>query len=185
MTLANKLTCLRMILIIPLIIIASLRFKLNFPFSIIFAILALIIFVVACITDYFDGKIARETDTVTDFGKLTDPIADKLLTFSFLFVAVKYGKLSSLIVLVMLIREIIVTYERLQLAKNNYGVMSASKLGKIKTVVVMVTIVLIIILPAYKVVNNILMIPAMILTVLSGIDYHIKVTEYLKGEING
>lgn len=181
MTLANKLTCLRIVLVIPFLIFADLRYWVSFPFNIFFAILALIIFVIACITDYFDGKIARSTDTVTDFGKLMDPLADKLLTFSFLFVLVMHNKVSLLIVSLMLARELIITYERLYLTKHNLGVLSASIYGKIKTVVTMVTLCIIMILPAFKILYTILLLPACILTVVSGIDYHIKASKMIGG----
>lgn len=184
MTLANKLTCLRMILVVPFLIFASLRYCFSGIYSLPFMIIAVIIFVFACITDYFDGKIARATNTVTDFGKLLDPLADKLLTFSLLFVLVRYNRISILLVCIMLAREFIVTYERIYLTKQGYGVMPASIYGKIKTVVTMITLVIIMILPAIKILYSILILPSCILTVLSGVDYHIKADKMLRGGSN-
>lgn len=184
MTLANKLTCLRMILVVPFLIFSSLRYYFIGPITIIFMIPTLLIFIIASITDYFDGKIARSTNTVTDFGKLMDPLADKLLTFSFLFVLVKYNLVSILLIALMLIREFIVSSERITLTKLGYGVMPASIYGKIKTLVTMLTIILMIILPAFKLLYTILIIPACVLTIFSGVDYHLKAKKIIEGGSN-
>lgn len=187
MNLSNKLTCLRMILIVPFLILSSLKFYtlygIQTGWNIFSSILALIVFAIACASDYYDGKIARETNTITDFGKMMDPIADKLITFTFLFVLVKYDKMSVLLVFIMLLREILVTYERIQLVKKGCGVLPAAKIGKIKTVVIMITIAIILIIPDFifmKILNDILIIPGLILTVYSGVEYHMKAVEELK-----
>lgn len=184
MTLANKLTCLRMVLVVPFLIFASLRYFFHGATTIPFILLSVIVFVVASITDYFDGKIARATNTVTDFGKLLDPLADKLLTFSLLFVLVKYNRISILLVCIMLVREFVVTYERIYLTRFGYGVMPASIYGKIKTAVTMVTLVIILMLPANKILYSILILPACILTVISGVDYHLKASKIVRGDEN-
>ena len=166
--LANKLTVLRLILILPFIF----HLELAYLFNRAFIIFAMLIYIIAVITDYFDGKIARATDTVSDFGKMMDPIADKLLTFSYLIILVSYSRISALFVLIMLAREILVTQERIYLVSINQGVLPASILGKIKTIVLMITILLLMILDSGIVFNNILLLPSVILTVISGYEYH-------------
>lgn len=173
--LANKLTVLRLFLILPFMFFTNLTYSIARPLNIFFNLLALAIFILATITDYYDGKIARETNTITDFGKLLDPIADKLLTFSFLAILVYHNQISIFVVLILLVREIIITEQRIYLTTVSAGVLAASKLGKLKTISMFISIVIILIMPispASLVINNILFIPAIVLSLLSAKEYH-------------
>ena len=173
MNLPNKLTLLRMALI---------------PFFVIFAkmdalwaqIVAVIIYVAACVTDALDGHIARSRGMVTNFGKFIDPIADKLLVMSALIVLTAQGRMPDWVCILMLAREFLVSGFRL-VAVENGRVIAAGPLGKLKTVFQMLaTIALMLLVPvegeallgqAGVTVANILMYVALALTVVSGADY--------------
>ena len=97
MNLPNKLAMLRMILIIPFVLIIQVALSTdNLGLEIFTRLIATIIFVGAAITDYFDGKIARKYNMITNLGKLIDPLADKLLVISAMVVFTKYDRLSFL-----------------------------------------------------------------------------------------
>ena len=182
MNLSNKLTILRLILIIPFIFFFDMGLSYSNIFIVFFGrIFALSIFVAAIMTDYFDGKIARETGTVTDFGKIMDPIADKLLTFSCMFVLLKHDLIPLIFVLIILTREFIVTAERALAASRGAGAIPASSLGKYKTVATYIALSIAILLPnvwGVKLIISILLIPAVVLTVISGIEYHNEAKKY-------
>lgn len=187
MNLSNKLTILRLILIIPFIFFFDMGLSYSNIFIVFFGrIFALSIFVAAIMTDYFDGKIARETGTVTDFGKIMDPIADKLLTFSCMFVLLKHDLIPLIFVLIILTREFIVTAERALAASRGAGAIPASSLGKYKTVSTYIALSIAILLPnvwGVKLIISILLIPAVVLTVISGIEYHNEAKKYFSDEI--
>lgn len=137
---------------------------------------AAILFVVGISTDWVDGYLARRHDIVTDFGKLWDPIADKLLTGAGFIGLAVLGELNWWVVIVILIREWGITIHRLMVAKEH--VVAAAWMGKVKTAVQAVALswallpLHVVIGPQLWVVGTaILMIVALILTVASGIDY--------------
>lgn len=132
MNIANKLTLLRIVLI-PVFIVF---FYIDVPYKYHFATL---VFIIASLTDLFDGKLARKHDIVTNFGKLVDPIADKLLVSSALVMLAALGWVHEIIVIILIGREFIVSGLRL-LAAAKGVVLAASMLGKIKTVVQIVAI---------------------------------------------
>ena len=133
MNLPNKLTVLRIILV-PFFIASLL---VSFPHH--YAV-ALIFFIIASVTDYFDGKIARKHNLVTDFGKFLDPLADKILVISALICFVSLGICDSILVIIVLFREFAVTSVRL-VAASQGNVVAANIFGKIKTVTQMVAII--------------------------------------------
>ena len=133
MNLPNKLTVLRIILV-PFFIASLL---VSFPHH--YAV-ALIFFIIASVTDYFDGKIARKHNLVTDFGKFLDPLADKILVVSALICFVSLGICDSILVIIVLFREFAVTSVRL-VAASQGNVVAANIFGKIKTVTQMVAII--------------------------------------------
>ncbi len=135
MNLPNKLTLLRIILV-PFMIAAIL---INFPCH---YLVALAVFGVASLTDMFDGKIARSRGMVTNFGKFSDPLADKILVISALVCFVQCGMCDSLIVIVTLFREFAVMSVRL-LAASEGKVVAANIWGKVKTVTQIIAIILI------------------------------------------
>ena len=143
---------------------------------------ALAIFVLASLTDLLDGKLARKYNLVTNFGKFMDPLADKLLVCSAMIVLTGLGRLPSWIVCVIIAREFIISGFRL-IASDNGVVIAASMWGKVKTVFQMaMVIVLIADLPGYffKVTEKILIWAALILTVVSLVDYIVKNKDVLK-----
>lgn len=184
MNLANKLTLLRVILIPFFIVcfyIPSLVFNVvnlndyQIPFA---NILALIIFLVAAITDFIDGYIARKYNMITDFGKFMDPLADKLLVTAALLMLLENTLISGWVVFVILAREFIVTGFR-TIAASKGVVIAAGWLGKIKTVVqfIMISTLLLLNYPFELLnlpVDQIFVALAVILTLASGVEYIYK-----------
>ena len=133
----NKLTILRIILI-PVFMLFLLVPRDNS----ICAWIALVIFIGASVTDWFDGHIARATNQITTFGKFADPLADKLLTSAALISFIELYNVPSWMIFVIVAREFIVTGLRL-VAISEGKVIAASMAGKIKTFVQMIAIVLV------------------------------------------
>ena len=179
MDLPNKLAMLRMILIIPFVLIMQVALTIdNLSLEIFTRLIATIIFVGAAITDYFDGKIARKYNMITNLGKLIDPLADKLLVISAMVVFTKYDRLSLWIVLIIIFRELLITGLRSIVAAEGI-VIAAETLGKWKTTTQMIALTIMILLPTSGFVNNILMIIPLILTIQSGVEYVMKSKEIL------
>lgn len=174
MNLPNKLTMFRVILI---------------PFFVVFLLvdittvdkwIALAIFIIASLTDLLDGKIARKYNLVTNFGKFMDPLADKLLVCSALICLVALEKIPAWIVIVIIAREFIISGFRL-VASDNGVVIAASYWGKFKTTFQMVMICLMIAdIEALQTVTMIIMWAALILTVISLVDYLVKNKDVMK-----
>ncbi|MCL2637544.1 MAG: CDP-diacylglycerol--glycerol-3-phosphate 3-phosphatidyltransferase [Oscillospiraceae bacterium] len=132
MNLANKLTFLR-VLMIPLFVF----FLLNN-----FYLIALILFILASITDALDGYIARKHNMVTDLGKLLDPLADKVLVISALVCFIDVFRIPAWAVVIIIAREFVVTGFRLAVVqKDNKAVIAADVWGKIKTAFTMGAII--------------------------------------------
>lgn len=178
---ANQLTLLRLVLIIPFLLFLWLSYfgRSDITYILVvkatFRVVALSIFVLAVVTDYFDGKIARETNTVTDFGKLMDPIADKLLTFTFLLVLLQARAISLLLVLILLFREFFITALRALVSSKISVIIPASSWGKYKTIALYISLFIIGLIPVFPyvtvVVNSILLLPAVILSIVSAYSY--------------
>lgn len=174
MNLPNKLTMFRVILI---------------PFFVLFMLvditsvdkwIALTIFIVASLTDLLDGKIARKYNLVTNFGKFMDPLADKLLVCSALICLVEMAKLPAWMVIVIIAREFIISGFRL-IASDNGVVIAASYWGKFKTTFQMVMICLLIAdIEAISIITSVIVWLALILTVVSLIDYLVKNKDIMK-----
>ena len=177
-TLPNKLTVLRMILV-PFFV-AALLIQNGEVFAL--RMIALVLFLIASLTDLLDGKIARKYNLVTNFGKFMDPLADKLLVCSALICLVQLGQLPAWIVIIIISREFIISGFRL-VAADQGVVIAASMWGKSKTVSQMICIVLLIINmeePPLSVLAAI-SIPVMtILTVVSLLDYLVKNKQVLE-----
>ena len=175
MNLPNKLTILRVILI---------------PFFVVFMLfditgaadkwIALVIFCVASLTDMLDGKIARKYNLVTNFGKFMDPLADKLLVCTALICLTSMDRLNVIVVLVIIAREFIISGFRL-VASDNGIVIAASYWGKFKTVSQMALIIVLImdLGGVWNIVGTVLTWVALILTVVSLIDYIAKNVQVL------
>ena len=165
--LANVLTLLRLVLV-PIFLLALFA---GDGHQIAGRIVAFVIFTIACLTDRFDGLLARNYGMATEFGAFVDPIADKTLIGSALIGLSMLGDLPWWVTVVILIREVGVTLLRLAVIRR--GVIPASWGGKLKTFVQAVAIGLFV-LPlsgAFLVVASILMGIAIVLTVITGIDY--------------
>lgn len=180
MNLPNKLTIFRVILI---------------PFFVFFLLtdvlgaggdyLALVIFIVASLTDMLDGKIARKYNLVTNFGKFMDPLADKLLVCSAMICLVDLRLLPSWIVIIIIAREFIISGFRL-VASDNGVVIAASYWGKFKTTFQMLMIIVLLLNfgGVFVLIGQILTWIALILTVVSLVDYIVKNKDViLKGDI--
>ena len=102
--------------------------------------IALLVFLIASLTDYLDGVIARRWNLITDFGKLMDPLADKILTASAFICLIPYKALPAWVVIIIISREFLITGLRL-LASSKGVILPAEKLGKHKTAWQMITIV--------------------------------------------
>ena len=137
--------------------------------------IALVIFVVASLTDTLDGYIATRDNLVTDFGKFMDPLADKLLVCSALICLVELGKIPCWVGIIIIAREFIISGFRL-IAADNGVVIAASYWGKFKTVSQMVMIILLIadLGGVFYTIGQIFIYLSMALTVISLIDYLIK-----------
>ncbi len=172
MNLANKLTIFRMILV-PFFVVFILT-----DFTAHNELIALIIFVVATITDKLDGTIAKRTGTVTNFGKFMDPMADKLLCCSALVCLCAKGYVPAWIVLVIIGREFAISGIR-QIAADNGVAIAASNWGKAKTIAQMAMIIVMLVQISFTTLTLdtlavIIMYCALLLTVVSLIDYIVK-----------
>ena len=170
MNVPNKLTILRIIMI-PFFVLFML---LDGGVSQTYRYIAAVIFIVASFTDLLDGKIARKYNLVTNFGKFMDPLADKLLVCSGLICFVGLGQLPAWFVIIIISREFIISGFRL-VASDNGVVIAASYWGKFKTVSQMIMSVLLIVnIPALSILTTIFSVIALVLTVVSLIDYIAK-----------
>lgn len=170
MNLPNKLTVTRVILI-PFFVFALLYQGGRNPS---FRYAAAAIFIVASLTDLLDGKIARKYNLVTNFGKFMDPLADKLLVCSALICLIELGQLPAWMVIIIISREFIISGFRL-VASDNGIVIAASYWGKFKTTFQMIAVILLIVnIPALSFVTNLCVWAALVLTVVSLIDYLLK-----------
>ena len=182
MNLPNKITLFRMFLIPVLVVIdliPSLKEIEYFGYLTLANIIMVVIFLIGAISDFFDGYLARKHNLVTSFGKFMDPLADKLLVFAALILLLKQNNvLAPWVVIVMLGREFVVSGLRM-LAAEKGKVIAAGLLGKIKTNIQFLLIVLLLLFGETNIhlvwiVNYIVMAAAVVSTLWSGIDYVVK-----------
>ena len=191
MNLPNKITILRIIMI-PIFMIFIIPLSIMYPdVKVIgidlYSLIAALVFILAAATDGIDGYIARKNDLVTNFGKFLDPIADKLLITGALLALIERGDVSSWFVMIILAREFIVTAFRL-IAASEGIVIAASKLGKLKTVFQIVAVAMLILKgwpltllnSNLYLVTDIIMIIAVLITLISGVEYIVKNAKVLK-----
>ena len=170
MNLPNKLTTLRVIVIPFFVFFFLWQNGENYTFRMI----ALALFIIASLTDLLDGKIARKYNLVTNFGKFMDPLADKLLVCSALICLIELNALPAWMVIIIISREFIISGFRL-IASDNGVVIAASYWGKFKTTFQMVSVVLLILdIPALAFVTTICVWIALVLTIVSLVDYIYK-----------
>ncbi len=176
MNLPNKLTIARMCMV-PLFMIALL---INTPSS---RLAATVIFALASLTDMLDGQIARKYNMVTNFGKLMDPLADKVLTAAAMICLVELGDLAAWIAVVIIFREYLITGLRSVAASENI-VVAANIWGKVKTVCQMIALMLLMVKPQIVDLCGVdlglwLMYVAVALTIYSGLDYVLKLNKQI------
>lgn len=177
MNLPNKLTLLR-ILLVPFFV-AFLLIE-QIPFS---CLWALVVFIIASITDFFDGYIARKHNMITDFGKFADPLADKILVISAFCCFIQMGLIGAVPVIIVLFREFAITSVRL-IAATKGTVVAANMWGKAKTVSQMIAIILTIFLQAvlqlmgnndlsstFGIITDVVVWVSVALTIISGVVY--------------
>ena len=179
MTTANKLTILRVVLI-PVFLILMLA---EFPGHL---WLALAVFILASLTDWLDGHIARKYGQVTSFGKFMDPLADKLLVTAALLVFVQWGQIPGWAAFVILAREFGVTGLRL-VAASDGTVIAAGMSGKVKTFSTLVCMCLmmtplhsLVLIPPAFTLDTLCVIVMLVTTVWSGAEYFLKFGKLLK-----
>lgn len=164
---ANKLTVLRMIMVPIYVLVFTLVPE---PWN---RYLAFILFAAASYTDHLDGKLARERNLITNFGKFMDPLADKLLVISALICFVENGQLAGWILIIIVAREFIISGFRLVAASSGI-VIAAGIWGKLKTVAQMIMVLLMILnfdWGWYQVLIQIFVVVSVLLTIISLVDY--------------
>lgn len=175
MNLPNKLTMFRIILI-PFFVV----FLLAQPVGAASRWIALVIFIVASLTDLLDGKIARKYHLVTNFGKFMDPLADKLLVCSAMICLIQLGQIPAWIVCVIIAREFAISGYRL-IAAEKGSVIAANYWGKFKTTFQMIMVILMIAdIPQLRILTSVIMWIALALTVISLVVYVVQNKDILK-----
>ncbi len=195
MNTANKITMSRIVMSLIIIIILLFPFDqmgFEFPTFLISGkilidlkyIVVGVLFIIASLTDFFDGRIARKNNIVTDFGKMIDAISDKLLTNSVLIILACNGKISTVIAVVIVMRDIVV--DSIKMVVGNKGAaVAAIGVAKAKTATLMVGITLTLFynLPFELIplrISDFLLALASILSIISGVKYYIMAKPYLK-----
>ena len=172
---ANMLTVVR-ILLVPVFVVCLLAGGTWWRLA------ALVVFVVASVTDLIDGRLARSRGLVTNFGKIADPIADKALTGSALISLSALGELPGWVTALILLREVGVTVLRFVVIRR--GVIAASQGGKLKTLLQVVAICLYL-LPASlspsALVKEVVMAAALVVTLVTGADYVVRAVRLYRG----
>ena len=168
-TTANKITLVRVALI-PIFLFLAYR-GLRWP--------ALIVFIIASLSDLLDGYIARHYHQVTNFGKFMDPLADKMLVLAAMCFFVEKGQMPGWVMALVLFREFAVSGLRLVAAEQN-RVIAAAWSGKVKTTCTMVGLCFMIVFGKYAALNIFVSIVILVTTVYSGIEYFIKNRDVFK-----
>jgi CDP-diacylglycerol--glycerol-3-phosphate 3-phosphatidyltransferase len=164
LNLPNVLTVIR-ILLVPVLVVALLEKTADGD------LLAAVVFAVASFTDAIDGYLARARNSVTTFGKLMDPIADKLLIVAALIALVSLGRLEAWVAMVIISREFAVTALRAAAGAAQGVVISASPLGKVKTAAQVAMVMLLIAVDGRPLAVSLVVYVTVAITVLSGADY--------------
>ena len=192
MNLPNKLTVLRICMIPIFILVVGLpldwgQLNVGDTTLAVTQLVGAVIFALASITDWLDGKIARARGLVTNFGKFADPLADKMLVMTAFIMLVDQGKAPGWVVAIIVCRELAVTGLRLLLVEHG-EVMAAAWPGKVKTATQMVAIILLFInnIPFSLIgipVDQIMLYACLIFTIYSGADYFIKNSGVFQGSM--
>ncbi|MHC5372959.1 CDP-diacylglycerol--glycerol-3-phosphate 3-phosphatidyltransferase [Enterococcus sp. LJL120] len=192
MNLPNKLTVLRICMIPLFIVIVTVNWdwgtvNLAGTSLEVTHLVGAIIFALASLTDWLDGKIARANNLITNFGKFADPLADKMLVMTAFIILVGLDKAPAWVVAIIVCRELAVTGLRLLLVEHG-EVMAAAWPGKIKTATQMFAIIFLFInnIPFSAIgfpLDQILLYVCLIFTIYSGVDYFLKNLDVFKGSM--
>jgi CDP-diacylglycerol---glycerol-3-phosphate 3-phosphatidyltransferase len=163
LNLPNMLTVLR-IMLVPVLVVALLG---NTPQG---DVLAAVVFALASLTDFVDGYLARSRQSVTTFGKLMDPLADKLLIVAALVALVSLNRLEAWVAMVIITRELAVTVLRLGATQAGV-VMAASMWGKLKTCMQIALILALIAVHGQPLWVSLLLYATVLVTIASGLDF--------------
>ena len=161
MNLPNKLTMLRMALVPVYLVLVPHYGEGSFA--------ALIVFIIASLTDMLDGKIARKHNLITNFGKFMDPIADKLLTHTAFIMLCAMGRLNVVACIIFIAREFVVSGLRLCAVEQGH-VIAAGMSGKIKTVLQMLLVILLTVVQT-SLLGDLLVLAAAAMTLYSMVEY--------------
>lgn len=169
MTLASKITLLRVAFIPVYMVFLYLSGGQTGPWM----WLALAVFIIASITDYIDGQIARKWNQVSDFGKFLDPLADKLLTIAAMTMFCEWALMPAWALMIVLTREFAVTGLRL-VAVGKGKVIAAGWSGKVKTASTMLGLCVWMAFPNVSILGMIITAIIVVTTVYSGVEYFIQ-----------
>ena len=169
MTTASKITLVR-VFMIPLVMIAMYLSK---GVSGLWMWVSLGLFVIASVTDFIDGQIARKCNQVSDFGKFLDPLADKLLTIAVMTVFCEWGRFPAWALMIVLTREFAVTGLRLVAAPKG-RVIAAAWSGKVKTASTMIGLCAVLVFPQNAILLWVVTAVIVVTTVYSGVEYFVK-----------
>lgn len=169
MTTASKITLVR-VFMIPLVMIAMYLSK---GVSGMWMWVALGLFVIASVTDFIDGQIARKCNQVSDFGKFLDPLADKLLTIAVMTMFCEWGRFPAWALMLVLTREFAVTGLRLVAAPKG-RVIAAAWSGKVKTASTMIGLCAVLVFPQNAILLWAVTAVIVVTTVYSGVEYFVK-----------
>ena len=176
MTSASKITILR-VLLVPFYMAAMYMTRGETG---VWMWIALGIFIVASLTDFVDGYIARTYNQTTDFGKFLDPLADKLLTIAAMCMFCQWGSFPAWALMIVLTREFAVTGLRL-VAVQKGNVIAAGWSGKVKTASTMVGLCAMMAIPGVAWLNALVIAVIVVTTVYSGVEYFVKNGKCLRG----
>lgn len=169
MTTATKITLVR-VLMIPAYLVTM---YLSQGQANLWMYISLAIFIVASLTDFIDGYIARHYNQTTDFGKFLDPLADKLLTIAAMAVYCEWGVFPAWALMIVLTREFAVSGLRM-VAGPKGKVIAAGKSGKVKTASTMVGLCVMMAFPGVDLLNTVVIAMIVLTTVYSGVEYFIQ-----------
>ena len=169
MTTASKITLVR-VFMIPLVMIAMYLSK---GVSGLWMWISLGLFVIASVTDFIDGQIARKCNQVSDFGKFLDPLADKLLTIAVMTVFCEWGRFPAWALMIVLTREFAVTGLRL-VAVGKGTVIAAGWSGKVNTASTMIGLCAVLVFPQNAILLWVVTAVIVVTTVYSGVEYFVK-----------
>ena len=169
MTLASKITLIR-VAMIPAFMVTM---YLSGGSAGLWMYISLAIFIIASLTDFVDGYIARHYNQTTDFGKFLDPLADKLLTIAAMAMFCEWGSFPAWALMIVLTREFAVSGLRM-VASQKGTVIAAGWSGKVKTASTMVGLCVMMALPGFPVLNWVVMLMIVATTLYSGVEYFVQ-----------